>query len=295
MLPVVNVPSRGPLLIVSPHFDDAVLSCWALLDRPDGPTDVVTVCGGIPADGLSNWDRQCGFHSGGEAATARREEDRRALAGHARTVWSLPVLDAAYGEVDRRARGAVIAEAVGDWIAANRDAARTTGLRIAVPAGAGAGAGTGSSGGPRGRGGPALEWLRWLKHQVHLVRRRRAQFTGFPPHPDHLQTRDLVLEALHLATPGDGGPRPAIEVLLYEELPYLWWGTADDAARRAAARFAVEPRPTSLPVDRDHKSAALAHYTSQLPMLDPLGRLGSPGTLPDHERYWSWSIPFLTH
>lgn len=70
-----------PVLIVSPHLDDAVLSCGQLMaGRPDAV--VVTVFAGVPPDDgwLKDYDRKCGFRSSREAVLARREEDVRALA-----------------------------------------------------------------------------------------------------------------------------------------------------------------------------------------------------------------------
>lgn len=67
-------------LVVSPHFDDAVLSASQLLLQHPG-SFVATACSGVPPSSLvaSDWDRQSGFHSASEAAIARRDEDRRAL------------------------------------------------------------------------------------------------------------------------------------------------------------------------------------------------------------------------
>ncbi len=78
----------GKCLIVSPHLDDAVLSCGQLLAcHPDSV--VVTVFAGVPGgDRLTWWDAACGFRAGAEAVRARREEDRAALAVlGARPLW----------------------------------------------------------------------------------------------------------------------------------------------------------------------------------------------------------------
>jgi LmbE family N-acetylglucosaminyl deacetylase len=67
------------MLVVSPHLDDAVLSCGhLLLTRPQSV--VATVHAGNPGDGrLSDWDRDCGFVEGDDPVARRREEDRAAL------------------------------------------------------------------------------------------------------------------------------------------------------------------------------------------------------------------------
>jgi len=68
------------LLVLSPHFDDAVLSATELIERNPGTT-VVTVCGGRPPVGMeaSPWDYGSGFASAFDAADARRREDFEAL------------------------------------------------------------------------------------------------------------------------------------------------------------------------------------------------------------------------
>ncbi|WP_053174755.1 PIG-L deacetylase family protein [Nonomuraea sp. SBT364] len=67
-------------LVVSPHFDDAVLSTAGVLAALPRPAAIVTVHGGPPAtdSGPSAWDRLCGFTSTDEAVRERRAEDARA-------------------------------------------------------------------------------------------------------------------------------------------------------------------------------------------------------------------------
>ena len=70
------------LVVVSPHFDDAVLGCGLLLAAHPGAT-VITVLGGFPAaypDTVTPWDAQGGFRDGDDVVAARREEDRAAMA-----------------------------------------------------------------------------------------------------------------------------------------------------------------------------------------------------------------------
>jgi len=69
-----------PLLIFSPHLDDAVFSCTGLvLDNPGSV--VATVFAGWPVhtDAPGRWDSACGFSSAHKATETRRKEDRRAL------------------------------------------------------------------------------------------------------------------------------------------------------------------------------------------------------------------------
>lgn len=73
--------ARHPVLVVSPHLDDAVLSCGALLaDRP-GST-VLTVFAGGARDWSEHhdWDHDtCGFATGTNVVELRREEDGAAV------------------------------------------------------------------------------------------------------------------------------------------------------------------------------------------------------------------------
>lgn len=84
-----DLDSTGRLLVVSPHLDDAVFSCEALL-KFARDAHVLTVFGGDAPFGapISQWDRQCGFTSGSNVMEARRAEDARALAGLGATpIW----------------------------------------------------------------------------------------------------------------------------------------------------------------------------------------------------------------
>jgi LmbE family N-acetylglucosaminyl deacetylase len=75
-------PGPPTQLVVSTHFDDAVLSLSHLLQRAGARATVVTVCAGMPPTDLpvSEWDALSGFASGPEAARMRALEDLRACA-----------------------------------------------------------------------------------------------------------------------------------------------------------------------------------------------------------------------
>ena len=75
------------LFIVSPHFDDAVFSCGALLaSHPDAA--VCTVFAAPPAHEMhTEWDARSGFSGAREAVHARTIEDNDALA----TLDAIPV------------------------------------------------------------------------------------------------------------------------------------------------------------------------------------------------------------
>jgi LmbE family N-acetylglucosaminyl deacetylase len=82
-------------VILSPHLDDAVLSCWHLLD---GPADVrvLNVFAGTPAGPPGWWDRLTGATDAVVRMRERRDEDRAALATAGREAVSLDLLDAQY-------------------------------------------------------------------------------------------------------------------------------------------------------------------------------------------------------
>lgn len=69
------------LLVISPHLDDAVLSCGALLLAHPGAT-VATMFAASPdsySDPLNEHDTDCGFQPGDDTMAVRREEDVRAM------------------------------------------------------------------------------------------------------------------------------------------------------------------------------------------------------------------------
>jgi LmbE family N-acetylglucosaminyl deacetylase len=68
------------VVVLSPHLDDAVLSCFAAL----GGSTLVNVFDGVPGNEspLKGWDRMCGFASPVEAALARLAEDEHVFAEH---------------------------------------------------------------------------------------------------------------------------------------------------------------------------------------------------------------------
>jgi LmbE family N-acetylglucosaminyl deacetylase len=79
------VQPEGPIVVVSPHSDDGVLSLGATMahwSRAGARVELLTVLALDPAStaATTGWDLRAGFASEGEAARVRREEDRRACA-----------------------------------------------------------------------------------------------------------------------------------------------------------------------------------------------------------------------
>jgi LmbE family N-acetylglucosaminyl deacetylase len=84
------------ILVISPHFDDAVFSCGAWI-ASSGGARVCTVFAGCPdADVATDWDRQCGFSDARQAMRERIAEDHRALDVLGATGERLNFLDAQY-------------------------------------------------------------------------------------------------------------------------------------------------------------------------------------------------------
>lgn len=92
-------------LVVSPHLDDAVLSCGEWIARHPGTT-IVTVLAGTPKGNrvLTTYDERCGFLNAGEALDRRRAEDVRAAAVLDAYASHLSFVDGQYRPRDQAAR-----------------------------------------------------------------------------------------------------------------------------------------------------------------------------------------------
>jgi LmbE family N-acetylglucosaminyl deacetylase len=90
------------IVILSPHLDDAVLSCWHVLDGP-GDVEVVNIFAGVPPAGTATgwWDRAGGSGDSARAVRARIDEDRAALAVAGRRGVNLDFLDHQYRDDDQ--------------------------------------------------------------------------------------------------------------------------------------------------------------------------------------------------
>lgn len=83
--PLDPIELGGRVVVLSPHFDDAIFSLGATIARAarrGTQVTVLTVFAGDPASRspAGPWDHNAGFRTEGEAAAARRREDRRACA-----------------------------------------------------------------------------------------------------------------------------------------------------------------------------------------------------------------------
>ena len=243
-------PPTGALLIVSPHQDDAALSCAALLARQEA-VHVVTVFTGQPEQPWQGeWDRLTGFANSSDSAASRRDEEARAFAASSHAVSNLGLLDLQY-IVPPRQRSDADAVA-GSIIAWCEDKTRPV---VALPCAAGARPGR--------------------------VRQRLSAAVGGPRclsfHPDHQFVRDAGLDAAQR--------RPDLAVLLYEELPYRFGARAQRTVTAVCAERHLTSTPIVAKVDRRVKAQRIAAYASQLPYIYTR-RLDDPDELPDDECYW---------
>lgn len=86
-----------PVIVISPHCDDAVFSCGEMLANCPGSVVITALAGRPPpAQPLTEWDAASGFQLGEDVMGRRREEDGNALALlGAKPVW-LDFCDAQY-------------------------------------------------------------------------------------------------------------------------------------------------------------------------------------------------------
>lgn len=86
-------------LLISPHFDDAVLSAGQYMAGLKGKCDVLTVFSEIPKNGkdfVTPYDESCGFNTSEDAMVVRRQEDAEALAILGAGSIHLGMLDSQY-------------------------------------------------------------------------------------------------------------------------------------------------------------------------------------------------------
>lgn len=85
-------------LLISPHFDDAVLSAGQYMAGMKTRCDVLTVFSEVPKDNklLTPYDESCGFKTSEDAVVVRRDEDNQALAILGAEAKYLRLLDSQY-------------------------------------------------------------------------------------------------------------------------------------------------------------------------------------------------------
>jgi LmbE family N-acetylglucosaminyl deacetylase len=95
----VRYDPLGPVVLLSPHLDDAVLSCWGVLRQPES-VQAINFFTGTPKRGdLSTWDRITGASDPATQMRRRVSEDREALATVKRRPHNLDLIDSQYRRV----------------------------------------------------------------------------------------------------------------------------------------------------------------------------------------------------
>lgn len=251
-MPILQIPE--PLTVISPHLDDAVFSCGALIAAARDAV-VVTVLAGMPdADtALTDWDRAAGFASVTQAVANRRREDARSLNMlGARPEW-LRFLDGQYGKPQS-------AEDIMAGLAASPALQR--GGTVVAPMG--------------------------LFHSDHVLVSQacmllRTTVMG-------MQTARATQTADDHAGDGaeDRAPVPPTQWLFYEDAIYRRLPGMVQSRLLGWWQAGLVASPVHFPVAPWHaaKMAAVEAYESQLPLFNAgqLADIGAP------ERYWSLDI-----
>lgn len=277
----VTEAERERVVVVSPHPDDAVLSCGRVLAAHPGAT-VVTVFTGAPAaysDPPTRWSRLSGFGPGDDVMAARREEDRRALAVlDATPVW----LGFVEHQLDESVPPATAAEIADTLDTALRDLAPTLVLV------------------PFGLANPEHV----VVHDAALLVRSRwladADADGVADSEADAGA-DVVVLGPDGGAGADGGDGAAAAA--GPEGPPVWCCYQDVAyhhipgqlAWRVASLFkaGLWPTPVAMPMDRsdERKRAALACYPSQVRALEADWRLQARLDAPTPEQVWRLDPP----
>lgn len=279
-----------PILVLSPHLDDAVFSAWSLIDRPG--SEVWTVFAGIPdEDVVTEWDRRNGYSSGASLIRTRRTEDDVALQGI--THRHFDFLERAYTtRALQKDDMHSLVLAVAEWALDHPNGV------VAVPAGAGvimpeavyqrarkkfsrreeeqAGPQVGATsleppqtlrtkphGAPRALRSGARNLIRRAMHADYLRRRRKTQRNGMLANEDHLLIRDTFLAARE---------RIPLDFLLYEEYPYSWARPATSAMQEILRKRGLHALFILSQADRRSKFERLSAYASQNQLMDPTQR-----------------------
>lgn len=92
----LQIDPHGPVILLSPHLDDAVIDCWSLLTAP-GRVRVVNVFAGVPRPGtVAYYDGLAGAEDSAAHVRYRIAEDRSALALAGRSPRNLSFVARAY-------------------------------------------------------------------------------------------------------------------------------------------------------------------------------------------------------
>lgn len=249
---------RLPLIVLSPHLDDGVLSAFALL-ASSRHVELVTVFTAASRDGVaSEWDVALGFGSSDDAMDTRLAEDRAASALLDVPIRHLGLREVAYrsGDDERRVR-----EALRSTLVEMLDR-HPGGVVIAVPAAM----------------GRDPSW--WRRFRRVLTDRWPIPGLRMRPgdgaHPDHRLVHDIALDVV---LPRGG------TVVVYEDLPYANAGGGAHL-RALAARDDLDVTRETVGIDLRAKERAVKQYASQCPGLLPRWSDDFAAGFDPVEHYW---------
>ena len=250
-----------PLLIISPHYDDAMLSAFSVLGPGRQSTNevtVLTVFGGRPTPAMKQpWDQQCGFMNSDDAMVARAAEEERAFAG-------LSVDRVALDLIEDQYRTSVPSETVTDRYVSflRRWVATVDNGVVLAPAGAGG--------------------HRTLAQRVrgHIPSARFGLAGGGVPNPDHLWVTDVATRSLPSGT----------RVVLYDDQPYNWVKSGEERAQSFADAFGRSSVVTTHSIDVTEKARRSAAYASQIPCILRSWARDLAAVLPPTETFWDLGV-----
>ncbi|QYF92644.1 PIG-L family deacetylase [Massilia sp. PAMC28688] len=235
LLELIDFDAYERVVILSPHLDDAALSCGGLLHALQGvPTLVVTLCSGNPPPLLSaDGTRRLPPRRGHVSPRIRRAEDIAAMHSIDAAFVHLSFPDAIYRR-SLRTDKLIYRSARERWVAPHAD------------------------------DNAYVEELHQLLRRICLDLGPILLVSplGIGDHVDHQITARV---ALRLAAAG-------ASLLFYEDFPYVanpdsGRGGGDNPAA-ALARLQLEPgQRFFVPVDVEGKMRLLRHYVSQVPVL----------------------------
>ena len=219
-------------VVLSPHLDDAVLSVGELLRASDGHAEVWTVLTeAAPHQAPSAWTRAAGFTDGAQEHAHRRIEDQQAML-HLGCGYHHAGLSSESLNTENIQQ--LLTRMLGDPAALPKDRR----VLVLLPAG---------SGGSQ----PDTPLQR-------LIQRALRQPFGAPAHPEHVQVRDLLWQAL---------TEYPVQIGFYADLPYAWRQNNARIQSDLASRFTCKLDPVQFAVDVEAKLAAVEHYPSQAALV----------------------------
>jgi LmbE family N-acetylglucosaminyl deacetylase len=230
MVASLSASELGATCFISPHFDDAVLSCSVLIAAvTDGL--VITMFSGGPArvDPLPKWDSDCGFSAGDDVPAMRAAEDTAALARLGATGFGLGLWDAQY----RMQTPYWIPELFARFVRAMN-----------------------------ARRGPTAADIAVLADDLRSYKIESCVIPLGVKHRDHRLAAEACLKLVQL--------KPEIRWLVYEDLPYAAESEearAEAIDALGQAGFRLEDVQIELHADPARKRQALDCYPTQLRAL----------------------------